>query len=321
MSNDVFVVVEHVLGKVSDISYGMLAAARPVADATGGEVVAVLLGNDAAGLAGDLAADRVLYVDHPLLAEFTPDGYQQAVAALVGAEQPRLVMLGDTTMGADVAGVVAARLGLPLVSYCRGVNADGGELIFTSQICGGKIMAEGELPGPTALVTMIPADLQPDAGRSDSAPPVTSVPAPDLAEPRARHLRYIEPEVGDVDITRADVLVAVGRGVQTEDNIELAEELAEALGGAVCASRPVVDQGWLGTDRLVGKSGKTVSPKVYIALGISGAPEHTEAITSSDTIIAVNTDPAAPIFDIAQYGVEMDMLDLLEVLNEKLQEE
>jgi electron transfer flavoprotein alpha subunit len=132
-------------------------------------------------------------------------------------------------------------------------------------------------------------------------------------------VRYIEPDVGDVDITRASVLVAVGRGVQTEDNIELAEELAEALGGAVCASRPVVDQGWLSTARLVGKSGKSVSPKVYFALGISGAPEHTESITSSDVIIAVNTDPAAPIFDIAQYGAEMDMLDLLEALNEQLQ--
>jgi electron transfer flavoprotein alpha subunit len=319
MSSDIFVVVEHNRGQVSEISYSMLAAARSLVEATGGEAVAVLLGQGAQGLADDLAADRVLYMDHPILAEFTPDGYQQAVASLIESQAPRAVFFGDTTVGADVAAVVSARLGLPMVSYCRSVEADGGALRYVSQICGGKIMAEGELPGPTALVTMLPGAFKPEDGRAASPPEVEQVVAPELAEPRVRHVRYIEPDVGDVDITRASVLVAVGRGVQTEDNIELAEELAEALGGAVCASRPVVDQGWLSTARLVGKSGKSVSPKVYFALGISGAPEHTESITSSDVIIAVNTDPAAPIFDIAQYGAEMDMLDLLEALNEQLQ--
>ena len=132
--------------------------------------------------------------------------------------------------------------------------------------------------------------------------------------------QYIEPEAGDVDISKEPILISVGRGVQTEDNIELAEELADALGGVVCASRPVVDQGWLSTTRLVGKSGMQVKPKLYLALGISGAPEHVEAITGSEMIIAINTDPAAPIFDVAQYGAEVDMLDLMETLIEQIED-
>ncbi len=125
---------------------------------------------------------------------------------------------------------------------------------------------------------------------------------------------YIEPESGDVDIAKEPVLVSVGRGIQNQDNIVLAEDLAKALGGAVSGSRPVIDQGWLATSRLVGKSGKHVKPKIYLALGISGAPEHAEAITDSNTIIAINTDPAAPIFNIAKYGAEIDLFDLVEVL-------
>jgi electron transfer flavoprotein alpha subunit len=132
--------------------------------------------------------------------------------------------------------------------------------------------------------------------------------------------QYIEPEAGDVDISKEPILISVGRGIQNEDNIELAEELATALGGVVCSSRPVVDQGWLPTSRMVGKSGQSVKPKLYVAMGISGAPEHVEAITDSEMIIAINTDPNAPIFDIAQYGAEVDMTDLMEVLTELVED-
>jgi electron transfer flavoprotein alpha subunit len=129
----------------------------------------------------------------------------------------------------------------------------------------------------------------------------------------------VEPEITDVDISKEPVLVAIGRGIGREDNIELAEELADALGGVLCASRPVVDQGWLSTSRMVGKSGKSVKPSIYLAMGISGAPEHVEGMSDSELIIAVNTDPAAPIFDVAQYGAEIDLLDLLPVLTEKIE--
>jgi electron transfer flavoprotein alpha subunit len=200
---------------------------------------------------------------------------------------------------------------LPLVSSCRNFTADSK---FVCQICGGKIMAEGELPGPTALVTMVPGGYKAEQGQSSQAPAVTPGEVPSLESLKVALLDYIEPEAGDVDIAKESVLVSVGRGIQNQDNIELAEELAQALGGTVSGSRPVIDQGWLVTSRLVGKSGKHVKPKVYLALGISGAPEHAEAITDAGAIIAINTDPAAPIFNIAKYGAEIDLFDLVEVL-------
>lgn len=320
MNQDIYVVVEHLRGQAADISYVMLAAARVLAQGTGGNVVAVLLGHDAQELADDLAADQVLYVDDPALAEFTSDAYEKALAGLVEENAPRAVLFGDTSIGADVAGGLSARLELPLVSYCQSVRADDGALKFVSQICGGKIMTEGDLPDTTTLVTMIPGGFKPEEGQSAQRPEVTPVTAPALEDLRVTLKQYIEPEVGDVDISTEPILIAVGRGVQSEDDVEFAEELAEALGGAVCSSRPLVDQGWLPTARMVGKSGKRVKPKLYLAMGISGAPEHVEGIADSELIVAVNTDPDAPIFDLAQYGADIDLYDLIPALAEQIRQ-
>lgn len=320
MANDIFVVVEHIRGQVTEITYVMLAAAGDLSKATGGDVVAVLLGKGAEKLVGDFAAARVLNVGHDALAEFTSDAYCTVLADLIGKHEPRAVLFGDTSIGAGVGGLLSARLGMPLVSSCRSFNVEGGTARFVCQICGGKIMAEGEVPQPTALVAMIPGGYNPEDGHAASAPEIVDEQAPALDELKIHLKEYIEPEVGDVDISKESLLIAVGRGIQREDNIELAEELAEALGGVVCSSRPVVDQGWLPTARLVGKSGKAVSPTMYLALGISGAPEHVEGISGSDLIIAINTDPAAPIFDVAQYGAELDLLDLLPALTEQVRQ-
>lgn len=319
MNRDIYVIVEHLRGQVADISYIMLAAGRSLTQEVGGEVTAVLLGNSVQELASDLAADRGLYVDHSLLADFTPEAYQRVLAQLIRDKAPRLVLFGDTSIGAEVAGVLSARLDLPLVSHCRRIEGEGDEIRFTSQICGGKIMAEGELPGPTALVTMVPGDFKPEQGRGSIQTSLEELPCPDLSNLRVTLREYIEPEAGDVDITREPILLAVGRGIEREDNLELVEELADALGGTVCASRPVVDQGWMPVSRMVGKSGLTVKPTIYLALGISGAPEHVEGMSDSETIIAVNTDPNAPIFDVARYGAEVDLLDLLPPLIEQVQ--
>jgi electron transfer flavoprotein alpha subunit len=205
------------------------------------------------------------------------------------------------------------------VSRCLKIEDEGGTLKFVSQICGGKILAEGELAGETTLVTMVPGEYKAEEGQSSKAPEVVKVDAPDLTGLRITLKQYIEPEVGDVDITKEPILIAVGRGIAQEANLELAEELATALGGAICASRPVIDQGWLPTSRLIGKSGITVAAKVYLAIGISGAPEHVEGITGSEVIIAINTDPSAPIFDVAQYGANADLFDLVPALAERLQ--
>ncbi len=317
MNQDIYVVIEHLRGQVADISFMMLAAARQLAQATAGEVVAVLLGHNAQGLAANLAARRVLYIDDPALAEFTADAYLQVLNKLVAENQPRAVLLGNTSVGADVASLLSARLGLPLVNACYNIGP-GGQLI--SQICGGKIMAESPLADGTTLVTMIPGGYKPEEGQSASAPEVMALPAPALENLRVTLARYIEPEAGDVDISKEPILVAIGRGIQNKDNMDLVQELAEALGGAVCASRPVVDQGWLPASRLVGKSGRTVKSKLYLVLGISGAPEHTESITGSDLIVAVNTDPAAPIFGVAKYGTTVDLLDLAPALSEQVRQ-
>jgi electron transfer flavoprotein alpha subunit len=320
MAGDIYVLIEHLQGELSELSYIMLAAGRVLADGTDGGLVGVLLGHDVDGLVTKLAADRVLVVDHPALAEYTPEAYQNALAALIEQGDPRAVLLGETSIGADVAGGLSAQLGLPQISLCRSVSADGGQLKFTCQICGGKILAEGELPGPTCLVTMVPGGYKVEAGQGTSAPPIEKADAPDLEGLRVSLKGYLEPDVGDVDIAREPILIAVGRGIQQEMNLELVEEVATALGGVVCASRPVVDQGWLATSRLVGKSGKRVSPKVYMAIGISGAPEHAEGIGDAELILAINTDNQAPIFDLANYGAAVDLFDLVPVLAEKIQQ-
>ena len=317
MTQDIYTIIEHLQGQVTDISYIMLALARSLAQNSGGKVVGVLLGHNAQALAGNLAADEVLYIDHPALTDFTPDAYKNVLANLLGDNEPRAVLFGNTTIGAGIASMLSARLGLPLISSCQKISADGN---LISQICGGKIMTESTMADETTLLTVIPGGYKPEEGQSGTAPQITPIPASGLENLRTTLKQYIQPEAGDVDIATESILISVGRGIQNEDNIELAVELAEALGGVVSASRPVVDQGWLPTSRMVGKSGKSVKPKLYLAFGISGAPEHVEGISGSDTIIAVNMDPTAPIFDIAKYGTDLDLFDLIEVLTEKVLE-
>jgi len=324
MSKNILVITEHLQGHALDITYVMLAGARQLAEQTGGKVIAVLLGYKAQSLTKDFNADKVHSYDRPSLENFSPDAYLRVLEAEINEEQPRAVLFGHTTIGMDVASGLSARLGLPLVSQVQHFdpgstgNAGAGGQKFVSQICGGKIMAEGKLPETTALITMVPGGYKLEDGQGVT-PPVLEKQAPSLEGMRVRLSHYIEPDVSDVDIAKEPVLVSVGRGLQNEGDIELVERLAHELHGVVSASRPLVDKGWLPTSRLVGKSGKAVKPKMYLALGISGAPEHVEAVTGSDLIIAVNTDPDAPIFNIARYGVVMDMYELIEVLSSTLE--
>ncbi len=319
MNQDILVTIEHIRGQLADISYMMLAAGRMLAEQTGGELVALLLGHNQQQLASDLEADGVWYTDHPTLAEFTPGAYLEVLAGQIQLASPRAVLFGHSSIGMDLASGLSVRLDLPLVTQCQKVVLADGSLKFICQMCGGKMMAEGFLPEPTALLTMVPGDFSPAQGRSAISPEVSQQRAPDLKELRCKLLQYIEPDAGDIDITKESILIAVGRGLQNRDDLELVEELAESMGGVVCGSRPIVDQGWLPTSRLIGKSGRIVEPKLYLALGISGAPEHVEGMVGSELVIAVNTDPNAPIFDIAQFGAVVDMLDLLESLNDQTQ--
>lgn len=319
MIGNIHVLVEHIRGEIDDISYIMLAAGRELASHSGNSVTAVVLGHNTQNLIQNLAADHVINVDNPALENFNSDRYLQVLDHIFQEHSPDLLILGHTTIGMDLASVLAARLELPLVSQCRELSIEGESIRFASLICGGKIIAEGLIPTYPGIVTLVPGGYNPEAGKSSIQPAnIMSISPPSFKEARIKLTQYIEPDAGDVDISKESVLIAVGRGLQNQGDMELIEELADGLGGKICASRPIVDQGWLPTTRLVGKSGKTVKPKLYLALGISGAPEHAQAITESELIIAVNTDPNAPIFELAQYGIDLDMLDLLPLLSERV---
>jgi electron transfer flavoprotein alpha subunit len=318
MNSDVYLVIEHMNGQLAEISKVMAAAAKDLAEAIGGKTYGLLLKHEDPNPAEALKVDELLVIDHPTLSEFNPDAYVMALQGTLAERNARLVILGDTTIGAGVAGLLSIRMGLPLVSACKGLKGTNGSIQFISQICGGKALAEGALPEPSCLVTMVPGGYRPESGMSESPPPITVLDVPSLDPIRVQLVEYVEPEAGDIDIAKETILVAAGRGIQREDNLELVQALAEALGGAVCGSRPVVDQGWLPPSRLVGKSGKSVSPKVYLAFGVSGAPEHVEGIMESELILAVNTDEKAPIFDVAQFGANVDLLDLLPELTDRI---
>jgi electron transfer flavoprotein alpha subunit len=315
-AQDVLVLAEIQRETLAEVSLELLAAARGLAAATGGEVLALVLSPDGARYAPSLgAADRIVLVDDPQLAAYSPEPFLAALQEVVAAEKPRAVLIGATSIGWDLGPLLSARLGAPLVTGCKAVQPDGDALRVTTSFCGGKMMAEVQVKASPAVLVVLPGSFRPD-GQAGKAVVQQRKPASPLAAGAVVFDGWVLPEAGDVDITQQDVLVAVGRGLQQKDNLELAEELAGALGGVVCASRPVVDQGWLPATRQVGKSGMTVKPKLYLAVGISGAPEHQEGMKGADLIIAVNTDPKAPIFDIAQFGAEMDALELLPALTE-----
>ena len=320
MAGDIFVLVEHLNGKIGDVTFELLGKGRELATASGGSVVAVLLGSGVRNLAADLgAADKVLLVEHPALAAYTPEAYKRALCEILKARDPRALLIANTAVGMDQAAGLSVELGWPLVAYAKDVSFADGELRAVSQIYGGKILAEAQVPGVRAIISVLAGSSPAEKGKITRGPAIEEAAVPGSLEGlRTRFKRLIVPEAGDVDITKEPILVSVGRGIGSQDNIPLVQELADALGAALSASRPIVDQGWLPKSRQVGKSGMTVKPKLYIAVGISGAPEHLEGMRSSATIVAINTDAAAPIFGVAHYGVVGDLFDVLPALTEKI---
>ena len=318
MSKDVLVIAEHLRGKLADITFEMLGRGKALAKETGGACIVALIGGTDA-MVGELgAADRVARVDGAGLEQFNPESHSAALAAVVAAKQPRLVLVGYTSMGMDLATTLAVTTHLPQASSCLSVTT-GERTRVISQLYGGKMLVTSDLGTGPCIVAMLAGASPAEAGRAAGSPAVETIAAPATAG-RIRFKRLIEPEAGDVDITTQDVLVAIGRGIGKKEDVEVAEELADALGAAVAASRPLVDAGYLPRTRQVGKSGVKVSPKVYLALGISGAPEHIEGMKTSGTIIAVNTDKNAPIFNVAHYGLVADLFDVCEELTEAIKD-
>jgi electron transfer flavoprotein alpha subunit len=316
MANDILVLADHLRGQLSDTTLELVGKAKELAGATGGQAVVAVLG--APDLAGQITgADAVLTVDHPALADYTPEAWEQALLHIVNERQPRLVLIANSTIGMDLGAGLSAAWGAPLVAYTVRLEPDGSDIVATAQVYGGKLLAEVALTGERGICTVVAGSFPAAAG--GGSPAVESVAPPaGLDALRTSFLTMIEPEGGDVDITAAEILVSVGRGIGSQDNLDEVQELADALGAPLSASRPVTDAGWLPKTRQVGKSGLKVKPKVYLTFGISGAPEHMEGMRDAELIIACNTDENAPIFDVAHYGTTVDLFDLVPALSDKV---
>ena len=308
---DVMVITEHMQGEFQDITFEMLGQARTLA--SGGSCSALVYGSMKERASELGAADRVLCVGGS--DDFNPEAYASAALRVIQSETPALVLVGSTSMGIDIGPVLGASLNLPVVSYCSGIENSGDDFEFTSQLYGGKMNVNTNASRAVAMV--LAGSFQAEAGKSGGSATIEEVDG-DFGPGRVKFRELIEPEAADVDITQSDILVAVGRGIGSKDDIEVAQELADTLNADLACSRPIVDAGWMQKSCQVGKSGLKVNPKVYIALGISGAPEHLEGMKSVSTIIAINTDKSAPIFDVAHYGMTEDLFDICEELGESL---
>ena len=319
MAAEFWVIVEHWKGRVSQITYEALALGREVAAQVGALLHAVLLGHNAHELASTLGkADCVIYANHPLFSEVVAETYAEALVQLLKERKTRGIIFPLTNVSLGAATLLGARLRLPVVNFCTDIQFAEGKIQAHCILYGGKIESRVAAEGEPTIFGLWPGARPADKGFSERRPPVEEF-AVSLSEPAIHLKKYMEPAAGDVDITQQEVLVAVGRGIQSQENLHLAENLAKQFHGAVCASRPVIDQGWLPLSRQVGKSGATVKPKLYLALGISGAPEHTEGMKAAALIVAVNTDSGAPIFNIAHYGIVGDVLKVLPALTKAIE--
>jgi len=304
----VLVVAEHRRGDLRDVSYEAITAGRALADERGGDLHVAVIGGDVDAFAEDLnreGVDAIHAVDDG--EEFDHNAYQAATAELADRLDAGAVVLPNSVNGLDYAPALAEALGVTLVTDAVGIGYDDG-LTVTREMYGSKVETTVDVAGDRFVLTVRGGEWPPAEGVGDATVETAEV---DLPESGARVTGFEEVGGGDVDIADADVLVSVGRGIEEEENLELVEELADALGATLSASRPIVDNGWLPKNRQVGQSGKVVTPDVYLAIGISGAVQHVAGMKGSDTIIAINTDPNAPIFDIADYGIVGDLFDVV----------
>lgn len=321
--NEIFVLAEHRQGEIREITFEMLTKGKELAEKAGSDLTALLLGNNVEEQAKVLSkyAKKVLVVQDPKLENFNSESYQKILSNLIKEHVPILTLIGHTSFGVDLAPSLAVSMNLPLATDCIGVRYDDGIIHVTRQMYGGKVNANATLRkavGYIVTVRQAAFSAEKDAVINGEIVKVPSSLAQE--EIRKRFIEYVLPSPGDIDITAADALVGIGRGIKDAEDIPPIEEFAKILGGALACSRPIVDKGWLPDDRQVGSSGKTVKPKVYIALGISGAFQHVLGMKNSELIIAVNKDANAPIFSVADYGIVEDLFKIIPPLKSKLSE-
>ncbi len=319
---NVLVLAEHRQGALRDVSFEMLAVAPKLAEGMGGEAVVLLFGSGMDDLAKKIVnyGVKVMVVDDPVFENFNAEIYQQALSALLDDLKPKVFMTGHTAQGVDFMPALAIEKKLPLVADAVGLAFEDGKVKATRQLYSGKLNAVVAFKeADTYLVTFREGAVE--APDPSSAGSVEKVDSPVKEEVSYRKfVEYIEAEVGDVDITQSDILVAIGRGLKEDKNLPLVEDLAAAIKADIAGSRAATDAGWIPHDRQVGTSGKAVKPKLYIAMGISGAFQHLAGMKGAKTIVAINKDPEAPIFSVADYAIVDDMFKVVPKLTEKLKE-
>jgi electron transfer flavoprotein alpha subunit len=318
--SDIFALVEHRQGKIRDITFEILAAGQKLASQKGASSTAVLLGHDVKDLAEDLATrtSKVLVVEDENLRHFNSILYQKVLSSLIAKYQPFLTLIGHTAFGMDLAPSLSVEMGFPLVTDCIGLSLEEDRLKAVRSIYGGKVNASISMRESKGyLATVRPGVYSPEAPEGKKGGIVMeSSPLRETIDVK-KFVEYIEAPIAGEDISQAEIIVSVGQGIGGPEPIPIIEEVAKSLGGVIACSRPVVDRNWLPKERQVGISGKTVRPKVYIAIGISGAFQHVTAMQGSETIIAINKDPRAPIFGVADYGIIDDFQNVIPILKEK----
>ncbi len=319
---NILALIEHRQGAIRDITYELLTCGRKLAQKTGGKLTGVILGHQTDDMTESLKkhVHRLLVIDHEVFKDFNAETYQTALLDIIKKESPFLSLLGNSAFGVDLCPSLATQMGIPFTTDCIGVEVIDGKIRVTRQLYDGKMDAHVRLvDGPSYMVTLRSGSCPAEEG--NLAAEIQKAESPVSSQPDYRKfVEYIEAAVGDVDITKADVIIGVGRGIKEQANVAIVEELAKAIGGVVACSRPIVDANWLPKDRQVGSSGKTVKPKLYIAVGISGAFQHIAGMKNSGTIIAINKDPNAPIFNEADYGIVDDLFKVVPALKNKIVE-
>lgn len=317
MARKVLVLGEARDGQLRNVSFEAIATAKTVAE--GGEVVGVLIGESVSSLGNDLyqyGADKVVAVEDAKLAQYTPDGFSQALMAVIEQESPEGIIFGHTSLGKDLAPKIASKLGSGLISDSVAVEEAGGNLVFTRPIYSGKAFEKKIVTDGLVFATIRPnniAPLEKDAGKSGEVSTVSA----EIKDLRTIIKDVVRKATEGVDLSEAKVVVAGGRGVKSEEGFEPLKELADVLGGAVGASRGACDADYCDYSLQIGQTGKVVTPDLYIVAGISGAIQHLAGMSNSKVIVAINKDPEANIFKVADYGIVGDLFEVIPMLTEE----
>ncbi len=319
---EIFVLIEHRQGEIQDVTFELLTGAAQLASKINGSVTAVLLGSGKDSFIDVLKskAHKILVIEDERLKDFNAEAYQKVLSSLIQEHKPYITLIAQSGFGVDLAPSLAVELNYPLTTDCYDLDISDENLFVYRQMYGGKVNATVKIAEAAGIIlTIRSASFKPEEGKLNADVVKVDCPLKDTIDYR-KFIEYVEAVVGEVDITQADIVIGVGRGIKEEENIPLVQELADAMGGVLACSRPIVDAGWLPKDRQVGSSGKTVKPKLYLALGISGAFQHLAGMKNAENVVAVNKDSNAPIFGVADYGIVDDLLKIVPALTNRFKE-